>query len=65
MLRERGALFVEEAMETFLQIARGLVAAHQRGIVYQNIKHQNILIAPDGTAKVTDFGIPGRRTSRP
>ncbi|VVS90616.1 serine/threonine protein kinase [Desulfoluna spongiiphila] len=38
-------------------IARGLAYAHGQGVIHKDIKPQNILIATDGTPKVTDFGI--------
>ncbi len=39
------------------QVARALAAAHTQGLVHRDIKPGNILIASDGTVKVTDFGI--------
>ena len=43
--------------ELFARIARGLAAAHEAGVVHRDVKPQNILITPDGTPKVADFGL--------
>ncbi|MCH5211412.1 MAG: Stk1 family PASTA domain-containing Ser/Thr kinase [Oscillospiraceae bacterium] len=47
----------QEACDYAIQIAQGIQAAHERGIIHRDIKPQNIIMAPGGVLKVTDFGI--------
>jgi eukaryotic-like serine/threonine-protein kinase len=57
ILRERGALPEREAVDIAAQVAAALAEAHRRGVVHRDIKPLNILVRPDGTVKVADFGI--------
>ena len=52
-----GPLPEQEARRITLQLLAALEHAHEHGIVHRDIKPQNVLITPDGTAKLTDFGI--------
>jgi len=54
---ERGSLPLFEALEIARQIACGLAAAHRRQIVHRDVKPANIVVLPDGTVKVLDFGL--------
>lgn len=47
----------QEACDYAIQIGQGIQAAHDRGIIHRDIKPQNIIMAPGGVLKVTDFGI--------
>jgi serine/threonine-protein kinase len=56
-LQDEGRLPVDEAVAYAIEIGRGLTAAHARKLVHRDVKPQNVLIDPEGRAKVTDFGI--------
>ena len=57
MLRRRGKLEQEQALDVLEQAAHGLAVIHRMGLVHRDIKPGNILITESGQVKITDFGI--------
>jgi len=53
----RGPLPLDEAMTVARGIAKALEAAHGEGVIYRDLKPANVMIRPDGTVKVLDFGL--------
>lgn len=56
-IHDHGSLSPEETVRILRQVSSAVSHAHDNHIVHRDIKPQNILISPNGTAKVTDFGI--------
>ena len=61
----RGPLPLEDALRIAGQIADALEAAHDKGIVHRDLKPGNILIKPDGSVKVLDFGLAKMAAKEP
>ena len=57
LIRERGRFTVEQGIPLIVQACAGLGYAHRAGLVHCDVKPHNMLVAPDGRLKVTDFGI--------
>jgi len=59
-LRERlrgGPIAIRKTLDYALQIAHGLAAAHEKGIVHRDLKRENLFITKDGRVKILDFGL--------
>src|SRR6476619_4983193 len=60
-----GRMSLHAALEVAVQVASALAAAHETGVVHRDIKPKNIMLRPDGYAKVLDFGIAKLTEQRP
>ncbi len=56
-LIERGAVPVRRAIEIGIQISDGLQAAHAAGVVHRDLNPGNVMLTPEGRAKILDFGL--------
>jgi serine/threonine-protein kinase len=63
MLREKGRLTEREVLPLARGILEALAFAHRNGIIHRDLKPHNVLVKPDGTVKVTDFGLAKALTS--
>ena len=57
VIRNRGPLLIEEAVDIMMQLCSAVAEAHSRGIIHRDIKPQNVIIKADGMIKILDFGI--------
>lgn len=57
IIRSKGLLAVDDALDLAIQICAGIGYAHRSGFVHADVKSQNILLTQDQTVKVADFGI--------
>ncbi len=63
LCKKRNLLPVKRTVEIVTKVAEALDYAHSQSVVHRDIKPANIMVMPDGTVKVTDFGIARVTTS--
>jgi eukaryotic-like serine/threonine-protein kinase len=59
LIEERKRLPEEHVLGYGIQVAKGLQAAHQQGLIHRDVKPANILFVDEHTAKISDFGLAG------
>ena len=57
VIRARGPLLNEEAIDIMKQLTSAVAEAHSRNIIHRDIKPQNVIVKADGSVKILDFGI--------
>ncbi|HXM79717.1 MAG TPA: protein kinase, partial [Thermoanaerobaculia bacterium] len=73
MKLDAGPIRQKQAVDFALQIAKGLSAAHEKGVVHRDLKPENLFVGRDGHVKILDFGLakkvdavaPSKETSAP
>jgi serine/threonine-protein kinase len=60
-----GALSVRTAIDFAAQVADGLAAAHDKGLVHRDVKPENLFVTVEGRAKILDFGLVHRGPLEP
>jgi len=66
LLRDNGVaakLPIRKAIDYSIQIANGLAAAHERGVIHRDLKPENLFVTKDGRVKILDFGVAKLRSA--
>ncbi len=61
---KKSSINFRQAVDIGIQVAEGLAAAHEKGIVHRDIKPENIMIRKDGIVQIMDFGLAKFRAGR-
>ncbi len=64
LIKARGALSPDEAVNIMKQLVSATAHAHRNGVIHRDIKSQNVLIKDDGTVKLSDFGIASSKDAQ-
>ena len=59
LLRNRKNFPKADVLRAGIEVARGLRAAYQKGLIHRDVKPANILFNEEGMAKISDFGLAG------
>jgi serine/threonine protein kinase len=62
LLEVHGAMTARRAVRLALQVSEAVAHAHERGVVHGDIKSANVMVEPEGRAKILDFGVGVRQT---
>ena len=65
LIESRGRLPEEQVLDVGIQIARGLRAAHRKGLIHRDVKPANILFVDEQATKIGDFGLAAFATQHP